>query len=557
MYLRTTRRKNKNGSTVEYFQLAHNERHPETGKPVARIIHNFGRTDQLDRDSLVRLCRSIARVCGLTVVDELDPNQIPPETIGLPAQLKIKRTYSYGCVYLIETLWNRLGLEKIFSDIANKKNLRIPYERALLAMTANRLCEPDSKLGVWDRWLSRVYLPSCQCLQLKHMYEAMDLFYDHAQKIEEQIFFSVANLFNLEVDLIFYDTTTASFTVDYEDEGNDPLRKYGHSKEGTWSPQVVVALAVTRDGIPVKCWVFPGDTADVSTIDHIRKDLRGWKLNRALFVADSGMNSADNRKELARACGKYLLAARMASVAEIRETVLTKRGRYTVIKENLHAKEVIIGDGERRRRYILCYNPKEAERQRRHREEIVLMLEEEIAKHPKNKASAQWAIELLASRRFKRYLSVSKSNRLRIDRGKIRQAAQYDGKWVLETNDDSISMEDAACGYKGLMIIERCFRSLKKTQIKMMPMYHWAPRRIETHVRICVLSLLIERIAELECGMPWHRIREALCTLQVTEFFKLNYRFYCRNEITSEVHNILNTLKISIPKRVLNIENPA
>ncbi len=127
----------------------------------------------------------------------MTPDQIPPETIGLPAQLKIKRTYSYGCVYLIETLWKRLGLEKIFSDIANKKNLRIPYERALLAMTANRLCEADSKMGVWDRWFSKVYLPSCQCLQLKHMYEAMDLFYDHAREIEEHIFFSVANLFNL------------------------------------------------------------------------------------------------------------------------------------------------------------------------------------------------------------------------------------------------------------------------------------------------------------------------------------------------------------------------
>lgn len=556
MYLRTTRRKNKNGSTVEYYQLAHNERHPETGKPVARVIHNFGRTDELDRDSLVRLCRSIARVCGLTVVDELNPHQMPPETFGIPAQLKIKRTYAYGCVHVVEILWERLGLRKIFADIAGRKNLRIPYERALLAMTANRLCEPESKLGVWDRWLSKVYLPSCDSLQLKHIYEAMDLFYDHAQEIEEQIFFSVANLFNLEVDLIFYDTTTASFSVDYEDSGDEPLRKYGHSKEGTWSPQVVVALAVTRDGIPVKCWVFPGDTADVSTIKRIREDLRGWKLNRALFVADAGMNSTDNRKELARACGKYLLATRMASVAEIREEVLTRRGRYTVIKDNLHAKEIIVGDGERRRRYILCYNPKEAERQKRHRDEIVLMLDQELARHPEKKASAQWAIALLASRRFKKYLSVSKSNCLRIDQGKIREAAKYDGKWVLETNDDSISMEDAACGYKGLMVIERCFRSLKKTQIKMMPMYHWAPRRIETHVRICVLSLLIERVAELECGMSWHQIREALCTLQVTEFFKLNYRFYCRNEITHEANNILNNLKISIPKRVLNIENP-
>jgi hypothetical protein len=93
MYLRTTRRKNKNGSSAEYYQLAHNERHPVTGKPVAKIIHNFGRTDELDRDSLVRLCRSIARVCGLTVVDELDPHQMPPETLGFPAQLKIKQTY--------------------------------------------------------------------------------------------------------------------------------------------------------------------------------------------------------------------------------------------------------------------------------------------------------------------------------------------------------------------------------------------------------------------------------------------------------------------------------
>ena len=423
-------------------------------------------------------------------------------------------------------------------------------------MTANRLCEPESKLGVWDRWLSKVYLPSCATLQMKHMYEAMDLFHDHVQEIEKQIFFSVANLFNLEVDLIFYDTTTASFSIDYEDQSDELLRKYGHSKEGTWSPQVVVALAVTRDGLPVKCWVFPGDTADVSTIKNIREDLRGWKLNRALFVADAGMNSSANRKELARACGKYLLATRMANTSEIREDVLTKRGRYTVIKDNLHAKEVIVGEGEMRRRYILCYNPKEAERQKRHREELISMLEQEIARHPENKASAQWAIELLASKRFKRYLTVSKNNCLRIDQIKIREAAKYDGKWVIETNDDSISMEDAACGYKGLMVIERCFRSLKKTQIKMMPMYHWAPRRIETHIRICVLSLLIERVAELECGMSWHQIREALCTLQVTEFFKLNYRFYCRNEITHKVNNILNNLKIPIPKRVLSIENP-
>lgn len=560
MYLRTTKRANKDGSVVEYYQLAHNERHPVTRKPVAKVIHNFGRADQLDRQELVRLCRSIARVCGLIVTDPLEDGDASRQNVshfGLPDDLKIRKTLSLGCPMVIEALWERLGLKKTISDIVRAKGLRIDYERAILAMTANRLCDPESKLGVWDRWLSQVYLPCCNGLKLNHMYEAMDLLYEHAAEIERNVFFQTANLFNLEVDLIFYDTTTASFHIDFEDDGerhpNASFRKFGHSKEGFWSPQVVVALAVTREGLPVRSWVLPGNTADVSTVERVRADLRGWNLGRALFVADSGMNSEDNRSELARACGKYLLACRLANVAQIKRDVLSKRGRYTVFNDNLQAKEVIIGDGERRTRYILCYNPKEAKRQSEHREAVVALLEAELGSHPNSSAKAQWAIELLASRRFKRYLRVTKDNQIRIDRMAIREAAKYDGKWVLETNDDTLNLEDAARGYKGLMIIERCFRSLKRTQIKMMPMYHWATRRIEAHVKICVLALLIERVAELCCGQSWHRIRRSLDELQVTEFFNLNYRVFMRNELANNTRNVFKLLKINPPKQVLEI----
>jgi hypothetical protein len=551
MYLRSTKRKNKDGSTVEYFQLAHNERHPQTRKPVAKIIHNFGRADQLDRQELVRLCNSIARVCGLIVTDPVDP---VTQSIGFGEGLKIKQTLALGCPLVVEVLWERLGLRKTLQDIEKTAGVQVPYERALLAMVANRLCDPESKLGVWDRWLSKVYLPSCQGLKLRHMYEAMDLLHANAEQVEKTVFFQVADLFNLEVDLIFYDTTTASFHVDQEDDDGAGLRKFGHSKEGFWAPQVVVALAVTREGIPVRSWVLPGNTADVSTVEMVRSDLRGWNLGRAMFVADSGMNSADNRSELARACGKYLLACRMASVADIKRDVLTKRGRYTVFKDNLHAKEVIVGDGERRKRYILCYNPKEAKRQRKHRQMTVELLEDELQRHRDQSASAQWAIELLASRRFKRYLRILKSGQVRIDRAAIREAEKYDGKWVIETNDDTISLEDAACGYKGLMVIERCFRSLKRTQIRMTPMYHWASRRIEAHVKICVLSLLIERIAELQCSQPWHRIRQALERLQVTEFFDLNHRVLMRNELASDTRKAFNLLKIKPPPQVIQLD---
>jgi transposase len=561
MYLRTTRRQNKDGSVVEYYQLAHNERHPVTGKPVAKIIHNFGRTDQLDREQLVRLCRSIARVCNLTVVDPYsqEQDQLTAAAAPLPGGLKIDRTVTLGTVLAIEGLWEKVGLKKTLADIAKTARTPAVYERALFAMTANRLCDPDSKLGVWDRWLETVYLPSCDQLKLRHMYEAMDLLYQHAAEVEKTLFFHTANLFNLEVDLIFYDTTTASFSVDFEDDpeshDNATLRKFGHSKEGTWTPQVVVALAVTAEGIPVRSWVLPGNTADVSTVETVRSDLRGWNLGRAMFVADSGMNSEDNRTELARACGKYLLACRMANVTEIKRDVLSKRGRYTVFTDNLQAKEVIVGDGERRKRYILCYNPKEADRQRNHRQQLVELLEAELERHPDKSATTQWAIELLASRRFKRYLRITKSKQVRIDRTAIRQAAQYDGKWVIETNDDTISLEDAACGYKGLMVIERCFRSLKRTQIKMTPMYHWLSRRIECHVKICVLALLIERIAERACDMPWHRIRRGLEPLQVTKLFNLNYRVTMRNEISNETRNILKKLDIKPPPQVVHLEN--
>ncbi len=388
-------------------------------------------------------------------------------------------------------LWERLGIGKTIRRLSRSKN--VPYDKALLAMVANRLCQPESKLGVWERWLDTVYLPECQDLKLRQMYEAMNVLAEHAAEIEREIFFQVANLMNLTVDVIFYDTTTVSFMVDEEDE----LRRYGHAKEGFWAPQVVVALAVTREGFPVKSWVFPGNTSDFTTVETVKKDLRGWNLGRALFVADAGMNSAGNRKELAKACGTYLLASRMRSVKEIGDEVLSAPGRYRKISENLFAKEVVVSTGKR---YVLCFNPQEAKRQQEHRAEIVHLLEEELARHKDRDASRKWAVELLASRRFGPYLTVTDKGKLRIDRKAVQDAKRYDGKWVVETNDPTLTVEDAATGYRSLMVIERCFRSLKRTQLKIMPVYHWLPRRIEAHVKICVLALLLERMMERQAA---------------------------------------------------------
>jgi transposase len=561
MYLRTTKRKNKDGSVVTYYHLAHNVRHPETNQPTPRIIHNFGRADQLDRQQLVRLCRSIARVCELKVTDPLQALNSPPEeradTEDWPEALQLVQTVELGTLVVIEALWERLGIGGTLRELTQKSGCHVPYERALLAMTANRLCEPESKLGVWDRWLKKVYLPSCQELKLAQMYEAMDLLQAHSQQVEEAIFFQTASLLDLEVDLVFYDTTTVGFSIDTEDEeteDDEALRQYGRPKDGSWSVQMVVALAVTRQGLPVRSWVFPGNTADMATVAKVKRDLKGWKLGRALFVGDGGLNSQENRHELAKACGTYLLATRLNSVKEVNQDVLSRPGRYRKISDNLHVKEVIVGgQGVGRRRYLLCYNPKEAKRQQRRREQIVHQLEQELARHRNMSATAQWAIDLLASPRTKRYLTITQKAQIRLDTKAIRQAARTDGKWVIQTNDDTLTPEDAACAYKGLMVIERCFRTLKRTQVKLEPVYHRLSRRLEAHVKVCVMALLIERVAELACEQPWSRIRPVLARLQATEVHTSSHLFFKRNEASPELRNMLKKLAIPLPNSVLSI----
>jgi transposase len=559
MYLRTTRRKNKDGSTVVYYQLAHNVRHPETNQPTARVIHNFGRADQLDRQQLVRLCESIARVCKLKVTDPRQASESSPETpsADLPESLQLVRTLELGPLLVIEALWERLGMGKALRGVAQQSGCQVPYERALLAMTANRLCEPESKLGVWDRWLKKVYLPSCQELKLAQIYEAMDLLQEHSQQVEESIYFQTASLLNLEVDLVFYDTTTVSFSIDTEDEeteDDEALRQYGRPKDGRWSVQMVVALAVTRQGLPVRSWVFPGNTADMATVARVKRDLKGWKLGRALFVGDGGLNSEENRHELAKACGTYLLATRLNSVNEVKQDVLSRPGRYRKVSDNLHVKEVVVGgDGVRRRRYLLCYNPKEAKRQRRRRKQVVQQLEQELARHENQSATARWAIDLLSSQRTKRYLTITPEAQIRLDRKAIGQAARTDGKWVIQTNDDTLTPEDAACAYKSLSAIERCFRTLKRTQLKLEPVYHRLSRRLEAHVKVCVMALLIERVAELACEQPWSQLRHMLAELQATEFRTSSHLFFKRNEASPQLRKVLKKLAIPLPKGVLSV----
>ncbi len=163
-----------------------------------------------------------------------------------------------------------------------------------------------------------------------------------------------------------------------------------------------------------------------------------------------------------------------------------------------------------------------------------------------------------ASGRYGRYLKVTAGSQLAIDRAKVREVEHLDGKWVLITNDDTLALApaDMALAYKGLLVIERCFRALETTQIKMRPMFHWKPDRIVAHVKICVPALLIERLAEHKTGRPWPRLRDALATIQATEFHAEGRRILHCSQPNEAALAALEDLGIKPPRKVLAVEPP-
>jgi Transposase DDE domain len=485
---------------------------------------------------------------------------VPADEKGRERAIEIEASFDLGVVHVVAQLWARLGIGRAIRERLAAQELQAPHEAALLAMTAQRLARPGSKLACHERWLDRVWLPEARDLSLGQLYRALDLLAEHGDAIEAEVFWASVDLFKLDVDLVFYDATTAWFECDEEDVASHewrgltfaPLRRRGHSKEGRDNdPQVIIALAVTRDGMPVRSWVLPGDTADVTTVQRIKDDLRQLRLGRALFVGDAGLYARANLAELSRGAGRYILATPIGRVKEIKDEVLSRPGRYAEITPNLRAKEVVIGQGERRRRYILCLNAEKAARERRHREAILELLRRELERlgsdHPKA------ACRLVSSQRFGPYLSLDGQGRPSIDGAKVRRAAQLDGKFVLTTNDDSLSAADIALGYKGMWIIEACFRKMKTTGLGIRPMFHWTPRRIVAHVKLCTLALMIQRAAEIAAEAPWSQLADALERLKAVRYTAEGETIVQASRVTPELAAILKKLSISRPKPILAV----
>jgi hypothetical protein len=573
MYLRETRRRNRDGSTVSYLQLAHNERHPDTGAPTAKVIHNFGRAETVDRAGLSRLVSSISRF--------LEPADAVAATVAGDAtgvgQIEVLDSRRMGGSWVLDRLWERLGIGAAVRRVAATRRIDGDVaERVIFALVAQRALEPGSKLAC-TKWVAeRVFIEQLPGFSDDQAYRAMDFLLTTLNEIAAEVFTSVAHLLNLDVDLVFVDTTSTYWDVDVPDELADALRaepdddevsvpaeaaarRFGHSKDHRDDlPQVVIAMAVTRDGIPIRVWTFPGDEADTAIIRRVKDDLTGWNLHRLVWVADRGFASATNRAYLTKGGGHYIHAEKLRHTNREASAALARPGRYKTVAGNLRVKEVHVapggqGDGDggaRAVRFVLCHNPEQADRDAQVRDNLISHLEQLIG------GSDTWTTrrrdELVGTLKGKpglrRYLRRTAAGLLRVDRAAAKREAHLDGKWLLRTSDATLTPDDLAAAYKQLLAVEHGWRDMKGS-LGLRPVHHRREDRIRGHVQLCCLALLLIRVLETTTTLTWRNARHELDRMHLVTLATDHGTVAQRSLTTPGQRTVLAALTLAEPPR--------
>jgi DDE family transposase len=563
VYLREARRVNKDGTVVSYLQLAHNERHPRTGSPVARVIHSFGRADKVDRAALARLVASISRF--------LDPG--PATAAAAAGEVEVIDSRRMGAAWVLGRLWDRLEIGTAIRRAAAGRRLDgDAAERVIFALVAQRACEPGSKLAA-TRWVAeRVFIEGCGGFSDDAAYAAMDFLLAALTEVAAEIFSSVAHLLNLDVDIVFVDTTSTYWEMEVagdlagaadrdgaDEDGDKPPeeegdRRLGHSKDHRDDlPQVVIAMAVTRDGIPVRCWTFPGNEPDQKIIRTVKDDLGSWNLRRLVWVADRGFASAANRAYLSRGGGHYIHAEKLRGTNAGAAAALARQGRYHQVAGNLRVKEAWVpakDAGERAGRFAVCHNPGQAERDRAVRDRLIAHLAGLI--DGSDAWSPRQRDELVGSLKDKpglrRLLRRTKNGLLRVDRGAAAREAHLDGKWLLRTNDHTLTPEDLAAAYKQLIAVERGWRDMKGA-LRLRPVFHHREDRIRAHVQLCWLALLLIRVAENAAGKTWRDLHHELDRMHLVTLATRDGRVAQRSAATPGQQAVFGALNLREPPK--------
>jgi len=512
------------GRSYQYLHIVENYR--DNGKVRQRIIGSLGRRDiLLENGNLERIITQLAEQC--------------PSVRIMRAQqagdMTVERDAVWGPVMVFDRLWEELGIKDLLKRIAKRRRITYNFERMIFALTLQRLLEPGSDLR-GSKWIKTIYEPGFERLRLAHFYRAAGLVWQKKEHIEESLYDQGRDLFNQELDVVFFDTTSTYF----EGTSLTGWAKLGKSKDHRPDhAQVIIGMVMRRDGVPIACEIWPGNTADVKTIVPIVKRLRKrFQLKKVILVCDRGMVSKANLKEIRRTGYDYIVGMKMRRLLEVRDNVLKRAGRYQQTEDNLSVKEVCV----QRRRYIICLNPQEAKKDRIAREAILEKLQKKIKSGNVKK--------LIGNRGYRRFLKTQKTV-VMIDPERVKDDERYDGKYVLRTTT-RLPAADVAHAYKELSGIERLWRELKDV-VEIRPIYHHLIKNnVKGHIFSCFLALymvasLKKKLKEQQLHIPWDEIIRDLSAVRAVIVRIKEDRYLMRTPLKGHAGKLFQIVGAKVP----------
>lgn len=506
-----------------YLQLVENRW--EKGTTRQRIVASLGRLDRLrESGQLEVLLRSLSR-CAEGVEVQSAQEQ---------GELSARSVRSVGPALVVGRVWRDLGIDQVLEEVGEGRKYGFNVERAVFASVVHRLFETGSDRQA-VRFLRDVFVLGSDALQLHHLYRTMRFLGEEKNRIEEKLFARNRDLFT-NLKLVFFDTTSLYF----HGEGGE-LGARGHSRDRRPElNQVVVGALLADNGRPISCEVYRGNQADVQAllpvVDRARER---FTLQEVCIVADRGMVSDAVIRGLEERKLTYILGMRLRQASEVRDVVLSHPGRYRVVTDNLRVKEVWV-EG---RRYIVCLNPDEADKDKMDRELIVEALAEKLSHGAK---------ALVGNRGFRRYLRVEK-NSIRIDPRKVKAEARYDGKWVLRTNTD-LPAGEVALQYKRLLTVEQFFRQAKDL-LETRPIFHKYQATIAGHIFVSFLALVVRheicvRLEKRGHDVEWADVLRDLAEVREVEVRHRGKDYVLRPPLQGVAGKVFQAVGVAVPPPV-------
>lgn len=532
----------------QYLQIVENRK--IEGKVVQRVIGTIGRLDQInEKGGVETLVRSLSRYSDKVLLVVSGNSDLCAETKKIGPSL------------IFERLWRELGIRKVLEHVLSGRLFFFDVERAIFLTVMNRLMVSGSDRSC-DRWRRDYAIEGVEELSLHHLYRAMAFLGEEVEDqaaaspfsprctkdvIEEVMFLHNRHLFS-GLDLVFFDTTSLYF----EGSGGESLAERGFSKDHRPDlRQMIVGVVLDENGMPLCCEMWPGNTADVTTLVPVVERIRTrFQVSRFCIVADRGMISQDTLTVLEKPGSEvpYILGTRMRNVKEIKEAVLSRAGRYREVYPEgksskdpspLKVNEVRVGEN----RYIVCVNPRQARKDAADREAIVESLKEQLQRGAKG---------LVGNKGYRRYLKVDRES-VSIDLDKVEEESRFDGKWVLKTNTD-LPAEQVALKYKELWQVEHTFRDLKST-FETRPVFHQRDETIRGHVFCSFLALVLRKalhrkLEEAGHAFAWAEIKQDLDALQVTILDENGKRLAVRSQCRGTCGKVFQAVGVALPPTI-------